>query len=144
MKKQIVMLCIGVLMSAIALAEPVQAIDARIAPLGKVHVGPATQAPAASSAQLAQANPTAQAPTAEARSGEAIYTAHCAVCHNQGVAGAPKIGDAAAWSARKKGDNWQEKFLSSVKNGLNVMPAMGTCTTCSDAELQAAITYMLK
>src|SRR5687767_1964960 len=33
-------------------------------------------------------------------SGEAVYTATCAACHGSGVAGAPKVGDNAAWAGR--------------------------------------------
>ena len=35
-----------------------------------------------------------------------------------------------------------EALVSSVKNGLGVMPAGGMCTTCSDDDYKALITYM--
>mgnify|MGYP002064141195 CR=1 FL=1 len=81
--------------------------------------------------------------------GETIYragngasgVAACAACHASGVAGAPKFGDQGAWGARaSKG---VDALLSSVINGLNAMPPKGTCATCSDAELKAAIEHML-
>ena len=34
------------------------------------------------------------------RSGEDVYNAACLACHSTGVAGAPKVGDAAAWIDR--------------------------------------------
>jgi cytochrome c5 len=34
-------------------------------------------------------------------------------------------------------------LMTNATNGLNAMPAKGLCTTCSDAELQAAIEYMV-
>jgi cytochrome c5 len=68
------------------------------------------------------------------------YNKACAVCHAQGVAGAPKTGDAAAWESRlAKG---MDTLLGSVKNGLNAMPPMGMCFDCSDDEYKALITYM--
>ncbi len=68
------------------------------------------------------------------------YNKACAVCHEQGVAGAPKTGDAAAWEPRlAKG---METLLGSVKNGLNAMPPMGMCFDCTDEEYTALITYM--
>jgi cytochrome c5 len=68
------------------------------------------------------------------------YNKSCAVCHAQGVAGAPKTGDAAAWAPRlEKG---MEALLTTVKNGLNAMPPRGMCFDCSDEEYQALITYM--
>jgi cytochrome c5 len=34
------------------------------------------------------------------KSGEDVFKAQCTTCHTPGVAGAPKLGDAAAWAAR--------------------------------------------
>ena len=68
------------------------------------------------------------------------YAASCGSCHAYAVAGAPKTGDAAQWEPRlAKG---MEALVSSVKNGLGVMPAGGMCTTCSDDDHKALITYM--
>ena len=68
------------------------------------------------------------------------YAASCGACHAYAVAGAPKTGDAAQWEPRlAKG---MEALVSSVKNGLGVMPAGGMCTTCSDDDYKALITYM--
>ena len=39
--------------------------------------------------------------SAQAADGEAIYRQTCAACHDAGVAGAPKLGDAAAWQERR-------------------------------------------
>ena len=76
-----------------------------------------------------------------ARTGEEIYNSRCVACHAAGIAGAPKLGDKAAWAIRlKKGE---ATLLSSVTNGLNAMPPMGTCMDCSEADLKAAIDYML-
>ena len=64
----------------------------------------------------------------------------CGACHAYAVAGAPKTGDAAQWEPRlAKG---MEALVSSVRNGLGVMPAGGMCTTCSDDDYKALITYM--
>ena len=68
------------------------------------------------------------------------YNKSCAVCHAQGVAGAPKTGDTAAWAPRlEKG---MDALLATVKNGLNAMPPRGMCFDCSDEEYQELITYM--
>mgnify|MGYP006310113497 FL=1 len=68
------------------------------------------------------------------------YNKSCVVCHDQGVAGAPATGDAAAWEPRlEKG---MDKLLASVKNGLNAMPPMGMCFDCSDDEYRELIEYM--
>ena len=86
---------------------------------------------------------TAAAPVvveAAGRSGADVYTLRCHVCHEGGLNDAPKIGDAAAWQPRlEKG---MDELLRTTKEGLNLMPAMGTCMTCSDTELRAAIDHM--
>jgi len=74
--------------------------------------------------------------------GQKIYQASCQACHNTGVAGAPKLGDKAAWAPRIAKGN--EALFLSVKNGLNVMPPKGTCMSCSDDELHAAMLYMVE
>lgn len=68
------------------------------------------------------------------------YATSCGACHTYGVAGAPKTGDAAQWEPKlAKG---MEALVSSVRNGLGVMPPGGLCTTCSDDDYKALITYM--
>ena len=74
--------------------------------------------------------------------GQKIYQASCKVCHVAGVAGAPKQGDKEAWAPRIAKGN--DALLSSVKNGLNAMPPMGACMSCSDEELSAAIAYLVE
>ena len=76
---------------------------------------------------------------AAGRSGAEVYAVHCHVCHEGGLNDAPKIGDAEAWQPRlEKG---MEELLRTTKEGLNLMPPMGTCMTCTDAELRAAIEH---
>lgn len=92
--------------------------------------------------------PAAPAPMAEtagssmaAADGEAVYNKACKVCHAAGVAGAPKLGDSAAWAPRvAKGE---EALFSSVKNGLNAMPPKGACMSCSEDDLKSALQYIL-
>ena len=80
--------------------------------------------------------------TAQSTSGEDVYNRSCFSCHAAGVAGAPKTGDAAAWAPRiAKG---ADALLESSKTGIPPgMPPMGMCMNCSDAELAAAIDYMI-
>lgn len=71
---------------------------------------------------------------------KAKFDKACTFCHATGAAGAPKVGDAAAWKPRlAKG---QDALLKSVKNGLNAMPAKGMCNDCTDAEYKALIQYI--
>ena len=70
----------------------------------------------------------------------AKFDKSCKVCHATGAAGAPKVGDAAAWEPRMaKG---MDALLVSVNNGLNAMPPKGMCFDCTDEDYIALITYM--
>jgi cytochrome c5 len=68
------------------------------------------------------------------------YNKSCVVCHDQGVAGAPKTGDAASWAPRM--EKGLDNLVASVKNGLNAMPPMGMCMDCTDEEYAELIKYM--
>ncbi len=82
----------------------------------------------------------AAASTGGARSGEEVYTASCAACHAIGVAGAPKFGT-SEWADR--GAKGIDALLKTAISGINAMPPKGTCATCSDDELKAAIQHMM-
>lgn len=83
----------------------------------------------------------AAAPVAP-RSGEEVYNQFCFACHATGVGGAPKVGDIAAWEPRiSKG---MDTLWSTMQNGLNAMPAKGTCMNCSDDELRASMNYLVE
>lgn len=72
--------------------------------------------------------------------GEKLYKSACLACHMAGVAGAPKLGDKAAWSALEaKG---MEALMHSTVNGKGAMPPRGA-TKADEATLQAAVEYML-
>ena len=73
-------------------------------------------------------------------SGSDIYGRFCRACHETGLNEAPIVGDAEAWTPRLAKGN--DELLRTTKEGLNVMPPMGLCMACSDAELQAAIDFM--
>ncbi len=73
--------------------------------------------------------------------GKKIYTKFCSACHEAGLAGAPKMGDAQAWAPRA--DKGLDTLLKNVKTGLNAMPPKGACMKCSDDQLKVAIQYML-
>src|SRR5262245_35348621 len=81
-----------------------KAVEKRIAPVAKLEIDPNAPAvaPAAAPAKVAAvAVPAAAAKPAAAAAGadgKAVYSATCGVCHTAGVAGAPKLGDKAAWS----------------------------------------------
>jgi cytochrome c5 len=75
------------------------------------------------------------------RTADAILNQYCNVCHATGWNGAPLSGDPNDWQPRVTADF--ETLLKNAKQGINTMPPMGTCTDCTDEELEAAIRKML-
>ena len=84
---------------------------------------------------------TSAAASSGPMSGQQVYDQYCFACHSTGVGGAPKLGDTAAWASRQ--DKGMDALMASTLNGLNAMPAKGTCMGCSDDELGEAVDYML-
>lgn len=79
---------------------------------------------------------------AHAATAKEHYDKSCVYCHTSGAAGAPKIGDEAAWKPRlEKG---MDTLVKHVKEGYNAMPPGGMCGDCSDADYRALIEYMTK
>ena len=80
---------------------------------------------------------------ATSRSGEQTYQQFCFSCHATGAGGAPRVGDAAAWAPRiAQGDDVMlERAITGMPPG---MPPRGLCSLCSDADLAAAIDYMVE
>ncbi|MEM9623980.1 MAG: c-type cytochrome [Pseudomonadota bacterium] len=74
-------------------------------------------------------------------SGQQVYDQFCFACHASGVGGAPLLGDTAGWGDRV--DKGMDALMDSTINGINAMPAKGTCMNCSDDELGLAVQYML-
>lgn len=87
------------------------------------------------------AEPISRRTPATEHSGEQIVRTHCGKCHQTGVGGAPRIGDRAAWVPRAK--QGFEVLIRSAINGHGGMPPRGGVANLSDAEIRAAITYML-
>ncbi len=102
----------------------------RIKPIGTVNV---------------EANPTAQAEkkvnTAISDIGQNRYEQTCKMCHETGLADAPKFGNKADWKPRI--DQGMETLVKNAIHGFKAMPPKGGCVSCSDEEIQKAVEYMV-
>lgn len=123
---------------AVAAAAPASA-----APAPAVLPAPAPAPAAAAStvtAPTASAAP-AQAAAGGADKGKAVYDATCMVCHATGVANAPKFGDKAAWAPRIA--TGAAALHASALKGKNAMPPKGGNVALPDADVVAAVDYMV-
>jgi len=74
--------------------------------------------------------------------GEAAYKENCAVCHETGMMGAPREGEASDWKERS--NLWQAVLMEHAKTGYFEMPARGGKTDLPDEVVNAAAEYMLE
>jgi cytochrome c5 len=103
---------------------------------------PAPKAPAQKPAAAAAAAPgTAAKPAAGAADGKKIYDSACTACHATGVANAPKLGDKAAWAPRI--EQGMDTLVQSALKGKGAMPPKGGNASLSDADMRAAIEFMV-
>jgi len=77
--------------------------------------------------------------------GKTIYGKHCMACHAAGVAGAPKLSDAAVWEPRiaQGMDTLYGHAINGFKGSMGFMPAKGGFATLNDDEVKAAVAYMV-
>ena len=141
-------------------AMPVAAAAGASAPVGDANAGTPVATPSAAlNAQVRSTVPEAKpaggtppatvaaataavATNAAATSGAtpALYTQICSACHAQGVAGAPKFGDKAAWAPRIA--QGIDALTASAIKGKGAMPPRGG-SQGTDAEIKAVVTYMV-
>ncbi len=124
-----------------------EAVAKRLAPVAKLVIDPNAPAPAAAApaAPVAVASaPAAAAPAAAAGgagAGKKTYETVCFACHGSGVAGAPKFGDKAAWAPRVA--QGKDALHASALKGKRAMPPKGGNPALSDADVAAAVDYMV-
>lgn len=120
-----------------ALLGTVSSVAERIKPVGQVDVAAAET----------QREPVkiAVAASPSVRDGQQVYQATCVVCHDAGVAGAPKVGDKSEWAKRiAKGlDTLYASAVNGVQGTAGAMPAKGGNPALSNAEVKAAVDYIV-
>jgi cytochrome c5 len=124
-----------------------KAVAERIKPVGELTVG-AVQAEkvstTSSNAVMDAIIPSANAAGAEDH-GKKIYDTTCMACHAAGVAGAPKLGDKAAWAPRiaQGMDTLHTHALKGFQGKAGMMPPKGGNMGAKDEDVKAAVDYMV-
>ena len=104
-------------------------VNELIQPVGKVNVE-------------ATGSTTSAAPAAGgAIDAAAEYQGKCFACHGTGAAGAPKLGDKAAWKDRIAAGN--DSLYNSAINGKGAMPPKGGHASLSDDAIKAIVDHMV-
>ncbi|HXH02014.1 MAG TPA: c-type cytochrome [Candidatus Competibacteraceae bacterium] len=109
---------------------------------------PQSAAPATPASPQAEPAAPAAAPVAielpadlDLARGQQLYNTACIICHDAGVAGAPKLGDKQAWAPRLA-QGWQVLSQHALQ-GYKGMPPKGGRMDVPDAEILAAVGYMV-
>lgn len=118
-------------------ADTMDAIAMRLKPvvtLDDILSGKSVSSTAGDSSGMAAASDNAD------KTPEQLYQGACFACHGTGAAGAPKLGDAAAWSER--GAKGLDGLVASAISGIGAMPPKGGAQY-DDDQIRAVVQYLL-
>jgi cytochrome c5 len=124
----------------------VQAKNDRIAGVGGVYAGDTGRAAMQAAQEAAAKAAAAQVAYGGTTDGKTVYDNLCHSCHTAGVAGAPKLGDKAAWSARIA-----EGIPTLIKHAIegykgpdgNMMPAKGGNPSLNEEQVTNTVKWMV-
>ena len=122
-------------------AEYQEAVTSRIRPVGQVYRSGEEHESSAPTVET----PAEPEPVATAMSGPQVYNTACLACHGAGIGGAPILGDAAQWAERitQGADMLKEHAIQGYTGSTGYMPPKGGRVDLSDAEIAAAVDYMI-
>lgn len=72
---------------------------------------------------------------------EKIYNDNCKMCHQTGLAGAPKFGNKDEWAPRVQ--QGLDTLVKTAWAGIRGMPPKGNCLKCSEEDIRETVQYML-
>jgi cytochrome c5 len=126
--------------------EQPQQIAARLAPAGAVYAGNTGRAAMAAAQEAAAKAAAAQVAFGGSTDGKTVYEGLCHSCHTAGVAGAPKLGDKAAWAPRiAQGIDTLVKHAIEGYHGPdgNFMPPKGGMPSLTDEQVKNTVQWVV-
>jgi cytochrome c5 len=109
----------------------VEAITKRLEPMAQVNVDGADAAVGTASAAMVGVGTPKD-----------IYENNCKMCHQTGLAGAPKMGAKGDWAPRIT--QGLDVLVKNAWVGIRAMPPKGNCLKCTEADIKATVEYMLE
>lgn len=122
----------------------IAAVDERTRPFARVAVAGQDN----TALQITEAS-TGSAPTAGLpvpKGPQELYNAACSTCHAQGIGGAPRIGDKAAWAPRiaQGNDTLYKHAIEGFQGSAGVMPPKGGRVDLGDDLIRQGVDYMVE
>jgi cytochrome c5 len=130
------------------LSEPdyAKGVDARMQPLAHEAIAGKDNSALAIKVEAPAAAAGSAAVAAMPKNGTEMFEQTCSVCHGQGIAGAPKAGDKAAWGPRIAEGKAMlyEHALKGYQGKTGVMPPKGGRMDVPDALIKEAVDHMVQ
>lgn len=127
-------------------AEPLQiaAVDERTRPFARVAVAGQDNAALQIAQESSGSAPTVGLPVP--KNPEELYNAACSACHAQGIGGAPRIGDKAAWAPRiaQGKDTLYKRAIEGFQGSAGLMPPKGGRVDLADDLIRQGVDYMVQ
>ncbi|UGB38250.1 c-type cytochrome [Frateuria soli] len=123
-----------------------QKVAQRLAPAGAVYAGDTGRAAMLAAQDAAAKAAASQVAFGGSTDGKTIYEGLCHSCHTAGVAGAPKLGDKAAWAPRiAQGIDTLVKHAIEGYHGPdgNFMPPKGGMPSLTDEQVANTVKWIV-
>jgi cytochrome c5 len=126
-------------------ADYARNVAGRLAPPSEEAVAGQDNSKLAIKAEGPAAGAGSAAVAAVPKDGKELFEQVCSACHGQGIAGAPKAGDKAAWGPRiaKGKDTLYQHAINGFQGSAGVMPPKGGRTDRPDALVKQGVDYMV-
>ncbi len=118
----------------------------RIKPFGQVAVaGEDNAALAIQQVAVPVAGAAAPGAAAALTDGKSVFESACVACHGSGIAGAPRVGDKAAWAPRiaQGVATLETHAIGGFQGTTGMMPAKGGRMDLSDDAVKMAVEHMV-
>ena len=78
--------------------------------------------------------------------GEKVYKGTCSICHKSGLNGAPRMGSKRDWEQRLAQGNevLYSRAINGYRGSMGSMPSRGSNPRLSEAEVKAAVDYIVE